>query len=216
MSTLSREEEIEDFCRRQGIEAYILTSAYENTGVADLIGRIKASIPWDRLTATTTRTFKRVKEHVLKLKESPNPPAVLVEAAELRRQLEVSDPAWRFTDAEMMTAIGNLAKHGYVMQIQRASGEVAILLAPDRLVNLAASIILETRQHRGPGLLDEARLLAGDYRFPELDGLSKSEWTAMLDAAIGLFLQHNLCFRQTIQNRTVLIFPSLINEKRPI
>ena len=50
------------------ISAYVVTSAKNDNdpGVPELIERIKNTLPWDRLTATTTtRTFKRIKEHVL-------------------------------------------------------------------------------------------------------------------------------------------------------
>jgi GTPase SAR1 family protein len=208
--------EIEEFCRRHDIHTYIVTSAQDNSGVAELVQRIREMIPWERLTATTTtRTFKRIKEHVLKLKESSNEVALL-RPEDLRRQLETSDPEWQFTDDEMMTAVGHLANHGYVTRLQRASGEEAILLAPDVLVNLASSVVLEARRHeRGLGLLDEAQLLAGDYHFPELTALSSDDQTTLLDAITSLFLQRNLCFRETINERTWLVFPSLINEKRP-
>jgi GTPase SAR1 family protein len=208
--------EIEAFCKRQEISNYIVTSAKENAGVPELIEQIKATVPWDRMTATTTtRTFKRIKEHVLKLKAAAGTPLLLPRAG-LRRQLEVSDCEWQFTDDEMMTAVHHLANHGYVARLQRANGDEAILLTPDLLVNLVSSIVLEVRRHeRGLGLVDEARLLAGDYRLPELDGLSGTDRSTLLDAAASLFLRRNLCFRETLNGRTCLVFPSLINEKRP-
>jgi TIR domain len=150
---------------------------------------------------------------VLKLKEAADA-TLLVSPGELRRQLEASDRDWQFSDAEMMTAIGHLENHGYVAVLRRANGEEAILLSPDLLVNLASSIVLEARRHeRGLGLVDEARLLAGDYRL--LDGLSSSDRSALLDAAASLILRRNLCFRENLNDRTCLVFPSLINEKPP-
>ena len=209
-------DEIEAFRARHNISGYAVTSAQDNTGVPELIEKIKAALPWDRLIpTTTTRTFKRVKEHILKLKESAAA-MLLVSPRELRRQLEVSDHEWQFSDAEMMTAVGHLENHGYVTVLRRANGEEAILLAPDLLVNMASSIVLEARRHeRGLGLLDEARLLAGGYRFPELDALDSPDRSTLLDAAASLFLRRNLCFRETLSDRTCLVFPSLINEKRP-
>ncbi|HEV7474435.1 MAG TPA: toll/interleukin-1 receptor domain-containing protein [Pyrinomonadaceae bacterium] len=47
-------------------------------------------------------------------------------------------------------------------------------------------------------------------RFPE------AESQILLDAAILRFLQHNICFRETLDNDTLLIFPSLIKQKRPL
>ena len=208
--------EIEAFRDRHGISAYVVTSAQDNIGIPKLVEKIKAPLPWEVLTATTTtRTFKRIKEHLLRLKEVPERP-LLMRPAELRSQLESSDPEWEFTDDEMTTAVKHLANHGYVTHLRRASGEEAILLAPDLLVNLASSVVLQARRHeRGLGLIDEARLLAGGYPLPELAGLGVDVRTALLDAVAGLFLQRNLCFRETLNERTCLVFPSLINEKPP-
>jgi hypothetical protein len=38
----------------------------------------------------------------------------------------------------------------------------------------------------------------------------------LLDAAILRFLQHNICFRETLGDETLLIFPGLIKQKRPL
>jgi WD40 repeat protein len=214
--TLSKDD-LEEFCRRNGISGYAVTSAKSDYGIADLVAEIKSLIPWDRLTATTTtKTFKRIKEHILKLKESSTTAKILLDPIELKQQLSATDPTWRFEDDEMMTAVGHLANHGYVTRIDRANGKQAILLAPDLLINLAASIVLEARRHeRGLGLVDETRLLANGYPFPELGSLSETELTVLLDAATSLFLQRNLCFREIINDTTCLVFPSLINERRP-
>ena len=63
--------------------------------------------------------------------------------------------------------------------------------------------------------LVENRLLRGDYRFPELADLSEDERDILLDAVTVLFLERNVCFRETFNKQILLVFPSLINEKRP-
>lgn len=155
---------------------------------------------------------------MLRLKEAGGgKPDVLLPEAGLRAQLQATDPTWAFTDAQMLTAVRHLANHGYVAVIQRADGGHAVLLASDLLVNLAASIVLEARRHeRGLGLVDEARLLAGGYPLPELAGLTADPQRLLLDEAARLFLRRNLCFRETVNGATGLVFPSLINEKRPV
>ena len=211
--------EIAAFCQRHGIAGYVRTSALDNTGIDELLARIKAAIPWRRLTQTvTTDTFKRIKDLVLRLKEAGGSAAeILLPDDALRAQLQATDPVWQFTDAEMLTAVHHLANHGYVALIQRADGGHAILLAADLLVNLAASVVLEARRHeRGLGMVDEARLLAGLYPLPELAGLTVDQQRLLLDEAVRLFLRRNLCFRETVNGATNLVFPSLINEKRPI
>ena len=37
----------------------------------------------------------------------------------------------------------------------------------------------------------------------------------LVDATVALFLKHNIAFRETIGSQTLLIFPELINLKRP-
>jgi small GTP-binding protein len=215
---LSRED-FAQFCQRYGISGgYISTSAKEGHGLDDLIASLKAQIPWDQMTTTvTTVTFKRIKEYVLALKEQPDRHGVLVASAALRAQLEATDPKWQFSDAEMMTAVKHLANHGYVAVLRSSSGDEAILLVPELLVDLAASIVLQADKHpRELGLLSEAELLQAKYPFPELANLDAVERQIMLDAALLRFLEHNICFRETLGTVALLIFPGLIKQKRPL
>ena len=65
-----------------------------------------------------------------------------------------------FTDAEMMTAVGHLDTHGYVTVLRNSAGEQTILLTPDLLVNLAASImLLADKNPRELGAVSETELL---------------------------------------------------------
>lgn len=221
--TLSQAE-LDQFCQRYGITGgYISTSAMEGLGLEDLLEIVKAQIPWDDMTATvTTITFKRIKDYVLSLKENTDRKGVLVGPAELRALIEASEisetsEAWEFSDAEMMTAVGHLDTHGYVSVLRNASGEQSILLTPDLLVNLAASImLLADKNPRELGAISETELLQGQYPFEELKGLELREAQTLLDAAILRFLEHNICFRDTFNDDTLLIFPSLIKQKRPL
>jgi small GTP-binding protein len=212
-------EEIEAFCRQRGLSGYVCTSALRGDGLEELMRRTRALIPWDTKPATvTTETFKRIKDHVLELKESRRRRKVILTPAELRERLQKTDRKWKFTDAEMLTAAGHLANHGYVNRLKTSQGEVRILLAPELLNNLAASFVLEARrQQKGLGSLEEQRLLADQYRFPELEKLYPDERDVLLDSAAALFLEHNVCFRETdpLNSQTYLVFPELINLKRP-
>ena len=228
------QDELNQFCQRYGIKGgYISTSALKGDGLDELLEIIKAQIPWDDMTATvTTVTFKRIKDYVLSLKEKTDRKGVLVSPAELRKQLETvgtsladvqgdrkgrPDDKWEFTDAEMMTAVGHLDTHGYVTVLRNSAGEQTILLTPDLLVNLAASImLLADKNPRELGAVSETELLQGKYPFDELKGLEPREAQTLLDAAILRFLEHNICFRDTFGDDTLLIFPSLIKQKRPL
>jgi len=77
-------------------------------------------------------------------------------------------------------------------------------------------MMLADKNPRELGAVSETELLQGKYPFDELKGLDKYEGQILLDAAILRFLQHNICFRETLGSDTLLIFPSLIKQKRPL
>jgi small GTP-binding protein len=211
--------ELDQFCLRYGIRGgYISTSAMSGEGLTDLLETLKAQIPWEEMTATvTTVTFKRIKDYVLALKEKPDRKGVLVTPAALREQLQALDQDWRFSDAEMMTAVGHLETHGYVAVLRSSAGDEYILLTPELLVTLASSIVLVADKHpRELGAVSETELLQGQFAFAELAGLAQEESQILLDAAILRFLAHNICFRETLNEETLLIFPGLIKQKRPL
>ena len=213
------QQELEQFCQRYGIHGgYISTSALSGEGLDALLEKLKAQIPWDEMTATvTTVTFKRIKDYVLSLKEKPDRKGVLVSPEDLREQLQQTDKDWSFTDAEMMTAVGHLETHGYVAILRNSAGEQYVLLVPELLGTVASSIVLlADKNSRELGAVSETELLQGNHHFNELEGLPQGERQILLDAAILRFLQHNICFRETLENENLLVFPGLIKQKRPL
>ncbi|HEY9404006.1 MAG TPA: TIR domain-containing protein [Pyrinomonadaceae bacterium] len=213
-------EELDEFCRERGIcGGYLATSAKEKTGLEDLLRRMREQIPWEQKAATvTTVTFKRIKDYVLGMKENRRIRKVIVSPEDLRKRLEKTDKRWRFTDAEMMTAVKHLSNYGYVRVLRTSKGEERVLLVPELLNNLAASFVLEARRNqKGLGSLEEKRLLAGGYEFRELEKLTEEERSILLDSAALLFLEHNVCFRETdLGAQSYLVFPELINLKKPV
>jgi small GTP-binding protein len=214
------QEELDVFCQKHGIVGPISTSAFTGLGLDQLIERMKSLIPWDDKPATvTTATFKRIKDYVLGLKEDKSNGQIIVTPDQLRARLEATDAGWQFTDAEMMTAVGHLENYGYIKKLRTSKGEQRILLQPERLNNLASSFVLEARRNpKGLGALEEKRLLMGGYAFPELKDLPETDRDVLLDAATLLFLEHNVCFRETdpLRKEPYLVFPELINLKKPL
>src|SRR5205085_2754956 len=53
---------------------------------------------------------------------------------------------------------------------------------------------------------------------PELENLSPGERDILLDSAGLLFLEHNVCFRETdpLSGKSYLVFPELINLRKPV
>jgi hypothetical protein len=212
-------DEIGRFCAERGIRSHVTTSALTGEGLAGLVALMRGAVDWDsRPTTVTTATFKWIKDAVLGLKESHGAERVIISPADLRKMLERDDPARHFTNAEMLAAVGHLVNHGYVALLRTSRGESRILLAPELLNNVAASIVLEARRNpKGLGSLEEQRVLVGDYAFPELHSLDPDERDSLLDSAVAMFLAHHVCFRETdpLSSRVYLVFPELINLKRP-
>ncbi|NTW54697.1 MAG: GTP-binding protein, partial [Chlorobaculum sp.] len=162
--------ELDQFCQRYGIKGgYISTSAMNGDGLEALLDILKEQIPWDEMTATvTTVTFKRIKDYVLSLKEKTDRKGVLVAPDALRAQLQATDSEWSFTDAEMMTAVGHLETHGYVSILSNSAGDKFILLTPELLASLAASImLLADKNPRELGAVNETELLGGKISFDD-------------------------------------------------
>lgn len=213
------QQELIQFCQRNGISGdYIGTSAKSGDGLDKLLEIVKSQIPWEQKTKTvTTKTFKLIKEYVLSLKEKPDRKDVLVRPVELRQQLMDTDKDWQFSDSEMMTAVGHLQNHGYVAVLKSSAGDEYILLSPDLLATLASSIVLiADKNPRELGAINETELLQGKYSFDELKGLEKIEQQILLDAAVLRFMEHSICFRERMGGETLLIFPGLIKQKRPL
>ena len=213
--------ELDAFCRDRDFSGgYVSTSAKSGGGLGELLQRMKALVSWEQKPATvTTKTFKRIKDYLLGLKETGQKQGLLVSPGELRAQLQSSDVGWNFTDADMMTAVRHLANYGYVHVLRTSHGEERVLLAPEVLNNLAASFVLEARRNpKGLGSLEEKRLLAGQYPFPELETLRPQEQETLLDSTAHLFLKRNICFRESdpLGGQAYLVFPELINLKKPL
>ncbi len=207
-----KEDEIYKFCAARGITGgYVATSAKSGMGVDELGRRIKQELPWDSMAATTTPlVFDRIKNLVLGLKASEARMHVLIDATTLAQRVRAS------TEDDVLVASKHLAKHGYVHELRTAEGALLFLLTPELLNNLAASFILEARRNpKGLGALDETLLLADGYPFPELADLSYIDRRTLIDAARILFLEHNICFRETFGQSTYLVFPELINLRKP-
>jgi small GTP-binding protein len=183
---LSREE-LEQFCQRRGISGgYVGTSAKGGEGIDTLIGALNRLIPWEDASATvTTSTFKRIKDYVFALKETPERKGVLISPTQLRERLTATYPYWKVTEDEMMTAISHLENHGCVSVLKSSAGQRFVLLSPALLPDLASSIFLQADKHpRELGAISETVLLRGGYPFPELTDLEPSEKETLVDSTV--------------------------------
>jgi len=158
-----------------------------------------------------TPALALVRAEVLRLKEQQAIETPLVPVADLQARLGV-----QADQAEIGASVRDLQVHGFAHLLRASDGTRLVLLKPELLNNLASSLVLEARRNdRGLGALDEAAIFAGRYRLPELDGLSDEQRRVLVESAIVLFLEHNVCFRETLGDQVLLIFPELINERPP-
>ena len=225
-------DELAAYCKRKGISVgWVATSARENLGLDELLARMKQAIPWDdKPVVTTDAVFKRIKDFVLALKESRTRKQVIFTAAELhvailkqlKRRVWLEEIASVFTavgEESILAAIRNLSSQGFVRMLTLSSGEERILLVPELMNNLAASMVLEARRNpKGLGAVEETRLFDNSYRFRELEKLSEQDKELLLDGTIEAFLSNRLsyrCFREHAGEIRLLIFPDLMNLKKP-
>lgn len=216
--TVSRTK-LESFCSDNNISGgFVETSAATGDGVDVLMDRIRNTIDWNSIRPTiTTATFKRVKDFVLRTKAEATLSEAVVRQDELLGRLRKAEPAYKFESRDVAVAVSQLAKHGLVTPLQDPGGLNYVLLSSELLTSLASSIVLEVRRDiMELGTIDEKRLLDGDYTLPELDVLPPDQRGILLDAAVELFIRHNICFREAIGSTSLLVFPALINQGMPV
>lgn len=216
-------EELNQFCQRMGIAGgWLATSASSGLGLDELLERMKKAIPWDEKPAVSTdAAFKGVKDFVLALKESRTRKQIIYTSVELLNALDspASKPPGILTEDQLLTAVRHLSNQGFVRLLTLSTGEQRILLVPELLNNLASSVVLEARRNpRGLGAVEESRLFDNSYRFRELESLSKPDQDLLLDGTITAFLANRLsyrCFRESLGEMKLLVFPDLMNLKKP-
>jgi small GTP-binding protein len=211
-------QEMDAFATSSGVPGrYVETSALTGNGIDDLVAALRSAVPWDQLTLTVeTPVLTAIKEETLALKEAQSADRPIVTVDEIRALLDRRGLASDATEQAVWSSLRDLQLHGFVQVLRTSSARRVTLLKPELLNNLAASLILEARRNeRGLGALDEDRLGEGAYDFPELRQLLAGQPQILLESVIALLLEHNVCFRESLGDQRLLIFPELINEKPP-
>ncbi len=209
-------QELAAFCAETHIEGgFVLTSALTGEGLPDLMAKIANLIDWSAQTKTVaTASFKQIRNFVLGAKERLT--ATPLQSIEALFQAAL-DSGMSVDVEDFEAALFNLAKHGYITLISTVDGLDAVLLAPEVLINLASSIVLEARRNpKGLGAIDEQLILDGRIESRELVALPKDTQDTLLLAAIRLFVSHNLCFRERLGATSLFVFPALINMRRKV
>lgn len=211
-------EELDRYATLHGISGgYVGISAKTGEGIPELLERIKSQLDWNNMSAVVaTPVYSTVRDLVVKRKKKSQAFGVITTVDRICAELQPVAPTADLRN-QVTSALGHLAAHGYIHLLDAGAKNDLVLLKPDVLINLASSMVLEARRNqRGLGVLEEHTLLRGGYTFSELSGLTKGESSRLLESATSLFLRHNICFRETLGPETLLVFPALINLKRPI
>ena len=212
--------DLDQWCAARQVEgSWLTTTATTGTGVAELRQRITEQLSSSQRPHIVEGTaYYQIRQAVLAMKELPEF-ARLIPLETLVDRLRVGPTPGDWTLEEVRRTCLHLGRNGFVRLLTTSQGEERLLLDPTLVNNLAASFILEARRNpRGLGALEEDQLLAGGYRFPELEELPPEDRQYLIEAVVELFLQRRLsyrCFREMLGTTRLLVFPELMNLRKP-
>lgn len=209
--------DIEDFCNQHNIYGgYINCSSQTGEGLTEIKERILSVINWKDVSMIVAPTFNEIRHFILSIKKQGPPESPLVTLQSLLEGINSEQKYKKIEMNDMLSAIERLEIHGHVLSLIDSTGEKWILLHPNMLINLASSFVDQARRNKkGLGTLEEDLVFKREYLFPELNALKDNDANILLNATVSLFLERNLCYRESLNNKTFLIFPTLIEEKRP-
>jgi hypothetical protein len=175
---------------------------------------IAQHIPWDRLPWTSTpRLLGEIKNTVVTMRDKAD--IRMLRFAELAQRLEQALPKEKIGEADVRTSITLLANHGLVHAFK--FGDL-VLLRPDLLNGYAAAIIRAARAHKDEiGCVVEEAIYNDDFDFTGVERLEhRPDEELLLRALTQTLLDCSLCIRETVDGKTLLIFPSQYRRERDI
>jgi WD40 repeat protein len=208
------DQELEDFCVHHRLAGgYVGTSALTGQGIDKLLAVIRDLLHWERIPAAVDQMqFQQTRAMVQQLKAAGDH-NVLLSVEDLNAQLAERDSNWEVSTNDLRLILRHLENHGHVILID----EGYVLLEPARLIDLTGAIMLESRRYRrGLATLDADRLRRGDYKFADLDGLSGLARNLLMKACLALLKRHHVYFDEQFEHQNLLIFPAMMNQKRPL
>ena len=208
---------MQQFAQEQGFR-FFETSAKDGTNCDELSRAITEGIPWSQMEKrTSSRIFKLIKDHILKLRDEGE---VLLTFKELREKLwqRLADEP-RFDDATLQTVIGLLDGPGAVKELDYGT---YILLQPE-WVNAYAQAVIRTLRQDPTELgclplrsIAEGRLLfqtvERDGSIAEMKRLPAADERVVLREMERQLEERGLCLRQGDK----LVFPSHCGRERPV
>lgn len=192
---------IEALMEQCGFAEYIETSAKTGHGVDDLKRAILKHLDWDSMThVARTALFQRIHAEIRRRARAGE---VFVTLAELQRHIRKTERD-HYDPVAVEAVAEDLAGVGEIVYTRLATGEQTLVLSLEEVERYAGWLLTAARSNprRVPALEErtlELSLLAIPDRLPQAQEL------VVLEAVVGLLIQHGICFR----HEGVLIFPSL-------
>jgi small GTP-binding protein len=206
---------LESFAADQGLP-FLVTSAKEGTGCAELQEAIASAIPWDQLPRRTSpRMFHWIKGEILRLRDLGE---VLLTRKDLRerllQRLLSGEPATAglepasLDDATLATVLGLLDGPGVLRQLDYGS---YVLLKPEWLSVYGQAVVRTLRQAEPQlGALPVGAIAAGKLAIHN-SRLAPDDEQVLLTELERQLEDRRICLRQGGQ----LVFPSHCDRERP-
>jgi small GTP-binding protein len=207
-------KQVETFAQERGYAQFLETSAKENTGCAELRQAVLDGIKWQYIPwRSSPLLFKRLREEIIRLKDEGR---VLMRFNELREtlRLRLAGEGAPFTDEELHAVLSLLAGPGVVWELKFGSW---VLLHPE-YINAYAQAVIQTM--RGDpherGCVSRELVLNGALAYQSsLKQLEADEERIVLLAMHQTLVERGLCFSESTDQGTLLIFPSYYRRERP-
>jgi small GTP-binding protein len=211
--TVSRDDVVNIISQCGFYDVIFETSAKFGDGCDELRAAIVDVIPWDRIPwRTSSRTFKRVRDELMLLKNSMNRLVVTVKDLlfEMQRRIGTAD----VTKDVLSSVISLLAVSGEVMPLDNHS---MILLKPG-ILNIYGQALIKavSKDTDQRGWFKQEQLLEGHFvrrHNPECQ-LDDADHFLLLRSLDRLLSDRAICLREQIVGGTVLVFPSLCRRAR--
>ncbi|MFY0523087.1 metallophosphoesterase [Archangium gephyra] len=197
---------LEGLVQRLGFESYVLTSAKQGQGIAELKAALGRVIDWDSLQKVSRpELFQSIRQLIQRLREAKRVVLTFFELeSELRRELGSA-----FEPEALQAVVGHLTRQGRVADTRMAGGTRVLILEVEQLERYAGSLIVAARENpHGVPAIEVAKVLSPKMKFPRIkdeERLTEDQELAVLNCVIELLIEHGVCLR----HEGLLIFPSL-------
>lgn len=208
-------EDLQDFMQKQGLDAYLITSAKAGSGIAELKEAIKQAIDWDALPkVTSTELFQRI--HAFLVVQKANGSSLVTSDYLYRLFLQSTKEAnTPEQQAQFDTCIGRVESQGL---IRRLSFGGLILLQPELLDFYASALVNAARNDPdGLGSISEINARNGNFPIPSQDRMQdKEQEKLLLLAMINDLLRFEIALQEQSLDEAFLVFPSEVTRRNAL